>query len=716
MPDTPATYEDLIRDEATRQQVSPQFGLAIFHQEHAPGTNPLQTSPKGALGPMQLMPDTAKRYGVDPNDPVQNIRGGISHLKYLMGKYGNNLGLVAAAYNAGEGPVDDAKGVPNFPETQGYVKGVLNELDPPQQPGVSGKATRTNIIQSGRDLNGPPTPAFLGDPTKPASISSAEGIAGVGEVLRRSLPEVGGALGMALGSEAGPVGIGVGGYIGSWAGKGVQQVAQALGWGPPPPPTWPQQFAARNAAGMGGALNAAVGEGIGSVVPGGLLSVSPAIDAVVQANRQEGLGLSLPEILKGTKLGTALEGIQGLTERSTAGRLIATSARNKWAPAIRQAYAQGKVTLQDIGAAKGAIENTEDFVDNRPMKKAAQDLIDREIAPRAQYYGPQKPAASPATPGTTPAAPGAPGTPAPPEQPIKIGGKVYDINNLPPEVQARVRSAMPQAQTATATAPAPAPAPAAPPAPQSTTFVPSANPYSTPPPGSSATTRELYAVANSPDKVPFKAAVQQRQKFWDLSRTPIGNQATAEEGRALKMHGQFTQTLEDQNQQWGDLSHTYNELTQQITQPFVKKIIKQDPGAWKTALAQARNTKPYQEITSSQEGQEAIRRLQAIASAAARRDPKLPSRGWTPVLEGLALGTHPGYLAASEATSGLYTAAMYSPKIANYLIQGFNAPNAQLAGAAFTQAIDAWRAGVTPESRQVGAPPAPSTPPPAPSR
>ena len=83
-------------------------------------------SPKGAMGLMQLMPATAKRFDVsDAFDPVQNIRGGTQYLKFLMDRFDNDLELATAAYNAGEGAVEKfGRSIPPYKETQLYVKKV----------------------------------------------------------------------------------------------------------------------------------------------------------------------------------------------------------------------------------------------------------------------------------------------------------------------------------------------------------------------------------------------------------------------------------------------------------------------------------------------------------------------------------------------------------------------------------------------------------------
>jgi len=87
-------------------------------------------SPKGAIGLMQLMPETAKRFGVvNPWDPIQNIAGGIRYLKFLLDKFDSNLSLVLAGYNAGENTVIRYGGVPPYPETKEYIDRVLEILN-----------------------------------------------------------------------------------------------------------------------------------------------------------------------------------------------------------------------------------------------------------------------------------------------------------------------------------------------------------------------------------------------------------------------------------------------------------------------------------------------------------------------------------------------------------------------------------------------------------
>jgi soluble lytic murein transglycosylase-like protein len=89
-----------------------------------------QRSPKGAIGLMQLMPATARRFGVnDPWNIEQNIAAGTAYLAWLESRFDGDLSRILAGYNAGEGAVDRHNGVPPFAETQAYVAGILESLD-----------------------------------------------------------------------------------------------------------------------------------------------------------------------------------------------------------------------------------------------------------------------------------------------------------------------------------------------------------------------------------------------------------------------------------------------------------------------------------------------------------------------------------------------------------------------------------------------------------
>ena len=115
----------IIRAAALKHKVSAAFVKSIMAAESdfCPGV----VSDKGAIGLMQLMPETAQQFGVDPNIPAQNVDGGARYLKALITRYHksrNWLPRVIAAYNAGPGVVDRYHGVPPYRETRDYVERV----------------------------------------------------------------------------------------------------------------------------------------------------------------------------------------------------------------------------------------------------------------------------------------------------------------------------------------------------------------------------------------------------------------------------------------------------------------------------------------------------------------------------------------------------------------------------------------------------------------
>jgi soluble lytic murein transglycosylase-like protein len=120
-----------VQQVARTYDIDPLLLHAIAHVESR--HNPQAVSPAGALGLMQVMPETARRFGVDDPrrdlfDPLVSLQVGSAYLKTLQGRFGNNLALVLAAYNAGEGAVEKhRRAVPPFAETQRYVKEVLAE-------------------------------------------------------------------------------------------------------------------------------------------------------------------------------------------------------------------------------------------------------------------------------------------------------------------------------------------------------------------------------------------------------------------------------------------------------------------------------------------------------------------------------------------------------------------------------------------------------------
>lgn len=137
----PVQIAQLAREIAGEEGVRPDLVVSVVNMESGAGRN--QTSPRGALGPMQLMPDTARAYGVaDICDPAQNIRGGVRYLKDLLAEFHGDEMNALAAYNAGPKAVYRHKGVPPFRETALYVVSIMN-----QTKGFRGKAATAAHVE-----------------------------------------------------------------------------------------------------------------------------------------------------------------------------------------------------------------------------------------------------------------------------------------------------------------------------------------------------------------------------------------------------------------------------------------------------------------------------------------------------------------------------------------------------------------------------------------
>ena len=128
-PQTPkkdlGNLKPIIEEVAQKYGQDPKLIQSIISRESNFNSNAV--SPKGAIGLMQLMPQTAKRFNVkDPFNTKDNIEGGVAYLDYLIKLFDNDLELALAAYNAGENNVMNYSGIPPFKETKNYVKNVIN--------------------------------------------------------------------------------------------------------------------------------------------------------------------------------------------------------------------------------------------------------------------------------------------------------------------------------------------------------------------------------------------------------------------------------------------------------------------------------------------------------------------------------------------------------------------------------------------------------------
>jgi soluble lytic murein transglycosylase-like protein len=145
--------ERLVQEAAERHHIDPALVRAVIETES--GWNATAKSRKGALGLMQLIPTTAVRFGVnDAFSPQQNVDAGVRYLKTLLQRYNGNLDLALAAYNAGEGAVDRAHGIPAFRETRDYVQKVQNAYFRPGSGRMESLWTNPRAIRKEPDPSG----------------------------------------------------------------------------------------------------------------------------------------------------------------------------------------------------------------------------------------------------------------------------------------------------------------------------------------------------------------------------------------------------------------------------------------------------------------------------------------------------------------------------------------------------------------------------------
>ncbi len=125
----PAYYAAMIREAALRHSLPPALVEAMARVES--GFNPRAVSNKGARGLLQVIPATGRRFGVRPDqllEPEHNLAAGTAYLAWLLARYDDDIDLALAAYNAGEGAVDEHGGIPPYRETRDYVQRVRAAL------------------------------------------------------------------------------------------------------------------------------------------------------------------------------------------------------------------------------------------------------------------------------------------------------------------------------------------------------------------------------------------------------------------------------------------------------------------------------------------------------------------------------------------------------------------------------------------------------------
>jgi hypothetical protein len=350
MPDY--SVEDLIRKEADQAGVPVELALAVAEQES--GFNPTAKSSKGALGTMQLMPDTAKIYQMDPNDPVQNIRGGVLHLRSLLDTHKGDLNKVLAAYNSGR--------TENLPaETQAYVPGVLGRMPKfsQQKPAVVGAPPPKPPVATVK----PPAAAEKGylqmfteglDPRRPEGRRNLAGAAGAAGLAYATggLSTVPGIL--AAGARIGaPI---VGAMMGGAAAEaGEQAVGNA-----PPSASRVATAAAEQGTGemVGGALMwplKAVGRRfiaprVGTAVRESITSTIDSASASIATLRKQ-ISAGVAGAKAGTeaqveKIGQRLAGVPGGPPPATVGRQVNKVVQGPAKSVLEQAGEQVKTSAQ----------------------------------------------------------------------------------------------------------------------------------------------------------------------------------------------------------------------------------------------------------------------------------------------------------------------------------------------------------------------------------
>jgi soluble lytic murein transglycosylase-like protein len=142
-----AVFDSIIVEAAGRNNVDPVLLYAIMHQEST--FKRRAVSPKGARGLMQLMPDTARRFGVsDIFDPRQNVEGGAKYMRWLLDYFDGDVRLALAGYNAGEGAVlKYGRNVPPYAETQNYVRRIFQRYTLMRDPASARAATKVTAAQ-----------------------------------------------------------------------------------------------------------------------------------------------------------------------------------------------------------------------------------------------------------------------------------------------------------------------------------------------------------------------------------------------------------------------------------------------------------------------------------------------------------------------------------------------------------------------------------------
>jgi hypothetical protein len=171
-----ADWQTQARRTAQQVGIDPDLFVALVRQESR--GNPGARSPAGARGYTQLMPNTARSLGVNPDDPAQNLLGGARYLKQQLRTFHGNVAEALAAYNAGPGAVQKYGGVPPYAETQAYVKRILGSLKNPSGATSAGSTPAGGAPAAAITPSITPSamPTLGGDPGQSADASALIGL------------------------------------------------------------------------------------------------------------------------------------------------------------------------------------------------------------------------------------------------------------------------------------------------------------------------------------------------------------------------------------------------------------------------------------------------------------------------------------------------------------------------------------------------------------
>lgn len=408
----PATYQDIISAMATKQGIDPRLALAVAHTES--GLNPSAKSPKGALGIMQLMPATAARLGVDPNDPIQNIQGGIAELKRLSDEHHGDVTMMLRRYN----------GSPDAPDaaTDPYVRTVLGRLAGSSAktaaPPPTGKSVAGSVATPPPTAAAPPTADQAWDTAHPyladgrdlgkAVINAFNPMEQAG---RRNLAATAGATGAgllaggvgAIPMFAGAAGAAIGGGLATSAeraitGKGEpnddlieagKQGATNLAGSAV---MWPVQRAARGI--LASKVGSAAAEHLSTARQGVMDTLDAALDTAKTHARDVATAAS--RALRGAR-GTAAAGVEAAKDTAAAGADAAAApfkAAVASSPPTRAIGKQvGAVVAGPAKSTKQAIgESVEEAAASGPnltlenARGKAQGIFDKQIKELETYF------------------------------------------------------------------------------------------------------------------------------------------------------------------------------------------------------------------------------------------------------------------------------------------------------------------------------------------